>query len=110
MLNFFRKIFKKKESSHQEDEAQEARKPDIEVNTRVGERFFKLKDDDCGLVLHSDGNIDVLFTKSSPTNKSFSETEEALMALAVFVKQDGFLALIQDEFRKIASSVEKNGK
>ena len=97
-----------KKDNEGDKEARKQKKDNIEVITKSGERFFKLKDDDCGLVLHSDGEIEVLFTKQDPRNTGFSDTEESLMALAVFVKQDGFLEMINDEFRKIASAAEKN--
>ena len=106
MWNFIKNIFRRKPKKEVQEGISLER--NIEINTVAGERFFKLKNDDCGLVLHSNGEIEVLFTKQDPNNKTFSDTEESLMALAVFIKQEGFLAMINDEFRKIASAAEKN--
>ena len=66
-------------------------------------RFLKLGDDSCGLVLYPDNNVEVIFTKAYDVkNQNITENEEVLMALALFMKQPGFLEMLVSEFRKIA--------
>lgn len=73
------------------------------VKGKHGERFLKLNDDTCAIVLHPNNNVEVIFTKLyDPNTQYITENEEALMALALFMKQPGFLPMIIDEFRKIA--------
>lgn len=67
------------------------------------QRFLRLSDDSCAIVIHGDNNVEVVFTKEyDPVNQTITKNEEELMALALFMKQDGFLEMITDEFRKIA--------
>ena len=76
---------------------------------KANDRYLRLKDTDCGIVLHGDGNVEVIFTKSyNDEVQSITDNEETLMALAVFMKQPGFLEMIVDEFRKIASQKMKS--
>lgn len=73
----------------------------IEYNNN--ERFLRLANQDCAIVLHADGNVEVIFTKAYDVeNQTITPNEETLMAIAVFMKQPGFLEMIVDEFRKIA--------
>ena len=102
-MSFFSKLFGKKES-RQRTQVSQSYDPGISFENKVGDRFLKLKDDDCGLVIHSDSTLDVVFTKFQNENQSISESEEALMALAVFIKQPGFLDMILEEFKRIAAA------
>jgi hypothetical protein len=79
------------------------KKSSIETN-KNGNRFLRLDDDSCAIVLYGDNNVEVIFTKSYNTNQEITENEETLMALALFMKQPGFLEMMISEFRKIASS------
>ena len=66
-------------------------------------RFLKLDDQTCAIVLYPDNNVEVVFTKNYKNeNQEITENEEVLMALALFMKQPGFLEMIITEFRKIA--------
>lgn len=66
-------------------------------------RFLKLKDDACAIILHPDNNVEVIFTKFYDNqNQNITDNEEVLMALALFMKQRGFLEMIISEFRNIA--------
>ena len=66
-------------------------------------RFLKLQDDCCAIILYPDNNVEVIFTKLYDSeNQRITENEESLMALALFIKQPGFLEMIKKEFRKIA--------
>ena len=66
-------------------------------------RYLRLKNDDCAIVIHGDNNVEVVFTKLyNKETQAITENEEQLMALALFMKQPGFLEMIIDEFRKIA--------
>ena len=105
MFNFFKK---KKENFSKNDLVDEngklIKKSSIEVNQN-GKRFLKLDDSSCAIVLYDDNNVEVVFTKSyNDENQEITENEEVLMALALFMKQPGFLEMIVSEFRKIAMS------
>lgn len=70
---------------------------------KSNERFLKLRNDDCAIVLHDDDKVEVIFTKAYDVeNQTITTNEETLMAIACFMKQPGFLEMIRDEFRKIA--------
>jgi len=67
------------------------------------ERYLKLKNDDCAIVLHDNDKVEVIFTKAYDVeNQTITPNEETLMAIACFMKQPGFLEMMRDEFRKIA--------
>ena len=73
------------------------------IKSKSGERFLKLSDDSCAIVIHPKNNVEVIFTKLyDPQNQQITDNEESLMALALFMKQPGFLEMIKQEFRKIA--------
>lgn len=73
------------------------------VKSKFGERFLKLSDDSCAIILHPGDNVEVIFTKLYDNeNQQITPNEESLMALALFMKQPGFLEMIKNEFRKIA--------
>ena len=100
MFSFFRKK-NAKPSNDFVDKNGNVTKSAISYNGN--DRYLRLGDSDCGIVLHSDGNIEVIFTKAYDVeNQTITSNEETLMAMAVFMKQPGFLEMIVDEFRKIA--------
>ena len=69
------------------------------------QRFLRLANSDCAIVLHENSKIEVIFTKAyDVSSQNITESEEELMAIACFMKQPGFLNMIVDEFRKIAST------
>lgn len=71
--------------------------------SKSNERFLKLKDDDCAIVLHDDNNVEVIFSRAYDVeNQTITPNEETLMAIALFMKQPGFLEMMVDEFRKLA--------
>ena len=73
------------------------------VKSKSGERFLKLSNDSCAIILHPGDNVEVVFTKLyDEKNQTITDNEESLMALALFMKQPGFLEMIKREFRKIA--------
>lgn len=73
------------------------------VKTR-NDRFLKLDDDSCAIILHPGNNVEIVFTRLYDNeNQKITENEESLMALALFIKQPGFLEMIKNEFRKIAT-------
>lgn len=73
------------------------------VKSKSGERFLKLSDNSCAIILHPGDNVEVVFTKLYDEEKqTITDNEESLMALALFMKQPGFLEMIKKEFRKIA--------
>lgn len=104
LLDFFRKNKKAdNESPQDQTKSTEHVKNAVSFENKVGDRFLKIKDSDCGLILHDDGTLDIVFTKFKNESQSITEHEESLMALAVFIKQPGFLPMILEEFRRIAS-------
>ena len=101
MFNFFKR--KNKNKNDLVDKNGNVIKKSSIVNDRNNVRFLKLGDDSCGLVLYPDNNVEVIFTKAYDVkNQNITENEEVLMALALFMKQPGFLEMIVSEFRKIA--------
>lgn len=99
MFNFF----KKKNPNDFVDEKGRLLEKSAIVHSKYNERFLKLNDEDCAIVIHSSNNVEVVFSKLyDKENQPISENEEALMALALFIKQPGFLELVKNEFRKIA--------
>lgn len=101
MFNFFKR--KNKNKNDLIDKNGNVIKKSSIVNDRNNVRFLKLGDDSCGLVLYPDNNVEVIFTKAYDVkNQNITENEEVLMALALFMKQPGFLEMIVSEFRKIA--------
>lgn len=67
-------------------------------------RYLKLKNEDCAIVMHEGGKVEVIFTKLyDPQNQEITPEEETLMSLAVFLKTPGFADLIRHEFNRIAS-------
>ena len=99
LFDFFKRDKKAKQSQMKTDFM-----TPVSFENKVGDRFLKIKDSDCGMILHDDGTLDIVFTKFQNESQSISEQEEALMALAVFIKQPGFLQMILEEFRRIAST------
>lgn len=106
MFNFIKKIFSKNKEISKNDLVDEQgnliKKSSISTN-KNGTRYLKLEDSSCAIVLYEDNNVEVIFTKSyDMKNQEITPNEETLMALALFMKQPGFLEMIVSEFRKIA--------
>lgn len=100
MFNFFKKKTKNKDLVNNKGNIIEESSL---VKSRSGERFLKLSDDSCAIVLHPGDNVEVIFTKLYDNEtQQITPNEESLMALALFMKQPGFLEMIKNEFRKIA--------
>jgi len=100
----FKWLFKNKNKNKNDfvDENGEVTKSAISYN-KFNERFLKLDNSDCAIVLHGNDKVEVIFTKAYDVeNQSITPNEETLMAIACFMKQPGFLEMIRDEFRKIA--------
>ena len=101
MFNFFKR--KNKNPQDLVDEHGNVIQKSSLVSSRAGDRFLKLANDDCGIILHPGNNVEVIFTKLYDLEKqTITDNEESLMALALFMKQPGFLELIKKEFRHIA--------
>lgn len=67
-------------------------------------RYLKLKDNDCAIVMHEGGKVEVIFTKLYDSqNQEVTPNEQTLLSLAVFLRQPGFAELIRHEFNRIAS-------
>ena len=99
MFNFF----KKKQSNNMVDEKGNILEKSALVYSKNNERFLKLSDDSCAIVLHPENKVEVIFTKLyDEENQKITNNEETLMALALFMKQPGFLEMILKEFRRIA--------
>ena len=112
MFNFFKK---KNKNKNLVDENGNVIEQSSLVNSKSGERFLKLSDDSCAIILHPGDNVEVVFTKLYDNeNQQITPNEESLMALALFMKQPGFLEMIKTEFRKIAmekiTNLTENGK
>lgn len=74
----------------------------LEYNSK--NRYLKLKDTDCAIVMHGDGKVEVIFTKLYDSqNQEVTPEEQTLLSIAVFLRQPGFSELIRHEFNRIAS-------
>lgn len=103
MFNFFKKKNQSITKNDLVDDDGNLIQKSSVVNSKNGERFLKLNNDTCAIILHPGNNVEVVFTKLyDPENQIITPNEESLMALALFIKQPGFLEMIISEFRKIA--------
>jgi hypothetical protein len=102
MFNFFKKKHDVSKKDLVDENGNLIRKSSV-VDSKNGERFLKLDNDTCAIILHPGNNVEVVFTKLyDPENQVITPNEESLMALALFMKQPGFLEMMISEFRKIA--------
>lgn len=94
----FLNLFKKDKSSNEKNYQQTA-----SVTNTVNNRILRLNNDDCALIFHPNGKLQVIFTKfyNNETQKITPE-EQTLMAIAIFLKQPGFSQLLRNEFNNIA--------
>ena len=105
------KIFNKIKSlfiknSADEDKAQQNNiKKKTSVIYKNKNRFLKIGENDCGLILHEDNQVEVIFTKYYENKQEITSNEELLMALTIYLKQPGFGEMLISEFHRIA---EKN--
>lgn len=109
-FNIFAKIkslFVKDEetSSTKADQNNAQRKTSVVY--RNSNRFLKIGENDCGLILHEDNQVEVIFTKYYENKQEITPNEELLMALTIYLKQPGFGEMLISEFHRIA---EKNTK
>lgn len=104
MFNFFKNRRKNKNNNNDLiDKSGNVIEKSSLVESKRGERFLKLSDDSCAIILHPGDNVEVIFTKLYDNEtQQITSNEESLMALALFMKQPGFLEMIKNEFRKIA--------
>ena len=97
MLEKLKKIFIKDNKKSQNI------KKSNSVEETVAGRFLKLGNKDCALIMHEDDQCEVVFTKLyNSENQNFTNNEEFLMALAIFLKQPGFGDMLVAEFRRVA--------
>jgi hypothetical protein len=83
-------------------ETGEVTKSSIEYNN-ANERFLKLADTSCAMILHQGGKIEIVFTRLyDKENQRVSLEEETLMAIGIFMKQPGFAEMLRHEFHQIA--------
>lgn len=100
MFNLFKR--KKRTTNLINEDGKIIKESSLVVN-KNGKRFLKLDDSSCAMILHDDNNVEVIFTKLYDNeNQTVTKNEEVLMAIALFMKQPGFLDMIVSEFRKIA--------
>lgn len=111
-MNFF-KFFKTKKNESQQKtviskddykdpETGKITKSAIEYN-KANERFLKLDDKSCAIVLHPGGKVEVIFTRLyNQEQQKVTVEEETLMAIAIFMRQPGFSEMLRHEFHQIA--------
>jgi len=92
----------------------ETTKSSIEYN-RADERFLKLDDKSCAMIIHPGSKVEVVFTRLyDKTNQRVTLEEETLMAIAIFMRQPGFAEMLRHEFHQIAmnniSTLTENGE
>jgi hypothetical protein len=70
---------------------------------KAEERFLKLDNDSCAMVIHPGGKVEVVFTKLYDKDEQrVTAEEETLMSIALFMRQPGFAELLRNEFHNIA--------
>ena len=73
------------------------------VYNKMNERFLKLEDKACAIVIHPEGKVEVIFTKLyDAKDQKITLEEETLMSIAVFLRQPGFAEMLRNEFHNIA--------
>ncbi len=77
-------------------------KKDTSIFYQNNKRLLALKNTDCALVMHDEGQCEVIFTKFRKEDQEFTSNEELLMALAIFLKQPGFGDMLISEFNRVA--------
>lgn len=93
----FNWLFKKKEK--------ESEKSSSEF-IKNGQRFLKIPDTSCAIVIHETNEVEVIFTRADsfhPDEQPITDNEEQLMALAIFMKRPGFMEMLVNEFRRLAN-------
>jgi hypothetical protein len=95
-------------------ETGETTKSSIEYN-RADERFLKLDDKSCAMIIHPGSKVEVVFSRLyDKTNQRVTLEEETLMAIAIFMRQPGFAEMLRHEFHQIAmnniSTLTENGE
>ena len=102
MFNFFKKKEKKTVSDLVDEHGNVVKHSSVTYD-RHNQRFLKLADDCCAMIIHPDNDVEIVFTKLyDAENQKITDNEETLMSLAIFMQQPGFADLIKQEFRRIA--------
>lgn len=106
-LNKFKKLFINSQDYNKSEELLSKKAKEVRKNPALIEknnkRFLSLANDDCALILHAENQCEVVFTKLyDQNNQNLTQNEELLMALAIFLKQQGFGEMLLTEFHKIA--------
>ena len=107
-MNFFNKIksvfsHSKNNKDYIDPNTGETTKSAIHYN-KMNERYLKLNNDTCAMVIHPGGKIEVIFTKLyDEESQMITPEEETLMSIALFLKQPGFADMLKYEFNKIAT-------
>jgi hypothetical protein len=95
-------VIKHIKEDYVDPETGEVTKSSIEYNN-ANERFLKLADTSCAMILHQGGKIEIVFTRLyDKENQRVSLEEETLMAIGIFMKQPGFAEMLRHEFHQIA--------
>lgn len=107
MFGFLKKLIKSDDQNPTvadlKDENGNVVKKSSVIYSKSKERFLKLNDDCCAMIIYPDNNVEIIFTKVyDPNEQKITDNEETLMSLALFMKQPGFGDMIKQEFRKIA--------
>lgn len=106
-LNKFKKLFINNQDFDGSEERLSKKAKEVRKNPALIEknnkRFLSLANDDCALILHAENQCEVVFTKLyDQDQQDLTQNEELLMALAIFLKQQGFGEMLLSEFHKIA--------
>lgn len=109
----YKSLFVKEEVQIFDDKKPEKTKINIKTKKESSllyqnnKRILALKNTDCALVMHENGQCEVIFTKYNKEDQSFTSNEELLMALTIFLKQPGFGDMLISEFQRVASNNSK---
>lgn len=101
-MNIFKKLFGNNNNNQKKNIQSNQNQTSEYINT-TNNRILRLKNDDCALVFHPNGKVEVIFTKFyNNETQQITPEEQTLMAFAVFLKQPGFSELLRTEFNNIA--------
>ena len=102
-MNFLKNIFKRKNIKPTASQIKQKNIQQSEYVDTINNRMLRLGNEDCAMIFHPHGKVQIVFTKFyNNETQQITPEEETLMAIAIFLKQPGFSELLRTEFNNIA--------
>lgn len=101
MFGLFKKKNKENKRIADYNKNGEHQKSSIEI-AKTGDRYMKLPDDACAIVMYNNDKVEVICTKMKSSEDPITANEMTLMAFAMMLKQPGFAEMLRNEFKNIA--------